>query len=288
MTICPRNAAMLVLSEDQDCVTVDAIDAGDAVYAVVPLVGSWYSFDDVSQQLFSIKSVGIDNTYLITHLQTGLVVDLLLVDSDKDIPIIIRPLHWTDNRLWKITSSFGNYMIRSVKTGRALVVSNGGLEDGTPIVNESPGNGEISHLSPPPPAAATSHEERCWLGLVRTRRVVLARARAGVEDGQNMFDKEVEELMGYVMGLEHIHCCWWHNAEYRRSVQQFSDKWDLGLRWATASQRLGIKDGSGDLVNRMKRDVKKLWDMHNRSEDMIKKEWMETLVAIFEFIHGRS
>ncbi|KAK6516019.1 hypothetical protein TWF281_004609 [Arthrobotrys megalospora] len=136
--------------------------------------------------------------------------------------------------------------------------------------------------TPRPPVA--SHEERCWLGVVRTCRVVQARAMAGVEDGKNLFDKELEEVMRDVMNLPLRLAHWWHNEGYRSRVQNFSDKWNLGMRWATASQRLDSTQGGGDLLSRMKRSVVVIWEHHNREDDMIKMEWMETLIAMFEFV----
>lgn len=266
------------------------------------LVGSKYSFDNADQQLFSVKRIGKDNRYLIIHVQTGRAVDLKGSDSADNTPIITNRLHWGDNQLWNITPNDGAYWIRSVSSGKLVDLSGGDSVDGIPVINYTAncdknqlwdfkrvglccsGNGETP--PPPPPTATGTGHERCWLGVVRTRRVVQARARAGVEDRRNVFDKELGELMGYVMGLPDAHW-WWHNSEYRRSVQQFSDKWDLGMRWANASQRQGVTGSGGDVLNRMKWSVVQLWAHHNRSDDMIKMEWMETLVAMFEYVHGR-
>jgi hypothetical protein len=69
------------------------------------LVGYKYDFDKVDQQLFSVKAIGKDNKYLITHVKTGLVFDLQGAKIADLTPIIVYPVHWGDNQLWNIKPS---------------------------------------------------------------------------------------------------------------------------------------------------------------------------------------
>ncbi|OCK96234.1 carbohydrate-binding module family 13 protein [Cenococcum geophilum 1.58] len=99
------------------------------------LVGSKFSFDDINQQLFSLKKIGQDNTYLITHVNTGRVVDLYGGIAADETPIITFPAHYGANQQWEISTSSNAYKIKSKSSGKLVDLFGSNEKDGTAIIN---------------------------------------------------------------------------------------------------------------------------------------------------------
>jgi len=106
------------------------------------LVGSKFSFDDINRQLFSLKKIGQDNTYLITHANTGRVVDLSEGTAADGTPIITFPAHYGANQQWEISTSSDAYKIKSKSSGKLVDLSGANVNDGTAIINYSDIGGE--------------------------------------------------------------------------------------------------------------------------------------------------
>jgi len=100
------------------------------------LVGSQFNFDELDQQLFSIKTIGQDNKYLIAHAKTGQVFDLSGGETADYTPIIVYPIHFGDNQSWNVNpSANGVYKIHNVRSGDLVDLRSGESGDNTPIWN---------------------------------------------------------------------------------------------------------------------------------------------------------
>jgi len=106
------------------------------------LVCSKLNFDSIDQQLFSVKVVGKNSTYLITHVSTGRVADLERHDPADLTPIITYPVHWGDNQLWNITPNGGAYQVLSVSSKKPWDLTGGDPKDGTPVINYRANGGQ--------------------------------------------------------------------------------------------------------------------------------------------------
>ena len=83
--------------------TVMTVDLSTAPYHIA--VGYTYNLDEVNRQLFSVKRVGKDNTYLIINVLTGEVLDLQGGETNDNNPIIFYSNGYGVNRLWNIVPS---------------------------------------------------------------------------------------------------------------------------------------------------------------------------------------
>ncbi|KAK3372704.1 ricin B lectin domain-containing protein [Podospora didyma] len=100
------------------------------------LVGSQLRWDRLKAQKFAVKTIDKD-IYIITHVETGRVVDLFNSEAKNLTPIITFPLHWGKNQKWEFasTGSANTYSIKSVSSGGYLDLTGSNPADGTAIIN---------------------------------------------------------------------------------------------------------------------------------------------------------
>ena len=101
---------------------------------------SKFNFDNINQQLFSLKKTEPDNTYLITHVNTDRVVDLFGGNPADNTPIITFPAHYGANQQWEISTSSGAYKIKSKSSNKPVDLFGGKVDDGTFIINHTDSN----------------------------------------------------------------------------------------------------------------------------------------------------
>ncbi|KAK6503064.1 hypothetical protein TWF481_008099 [Arthrobotrys musiformis] len=120
----------------------------------------------------------------------------------------------------------------------------------------------------------------------RVGHIPISQVTRARERDKYAFRLELENLVVKLLSLPHRHG-WWYNEEFRNLVERFSKKWDLDIGWQEASKRHNVDRlvDSDDSLTLLKSSCVSLWN-HQSQDDMLRLEWMETLVSMLEFVRS--